>query len=173
MNQKYIITGAPGTGKTSLINELLKRGISCSKEISREIILEQLANKGDILPWKNLKQFSERVASDRKEQYNNAPNNKLHFFDRSVIDVIAYMKIANLDYSSISKDIDYNKMVFYTPVWKEIYIQDNERKETFEQAIEIENSLLNTYKELGYSLIKIPKLTIKERVSFILSKIEG
>ena len=41
-NNKYIITGAPGTGKTSIINELLKRGYCCIKENSREIIENNL-----------------------------------------------------------------------------------------------------------------------------------
>ena len=86
MNQKFIITGAPGTGKTSIINELKKRGFSISKEISREIITDELKQGGDVLPWKNLKAFSERVALLRKTQFDNAPENKLHFFDRSIID---------------------------------------------------------------------------------------
>ena len=47
MNQKFIITGAPGTGKTSIINELKKRGFSISKEISREIIADELKQGGD------------------------------------------------------------------------------------------------------------------------------
>jgi len=38
MNQKYIITGAPGTGKTAIINALMQKGYSCAEEISREII---------------------------------------------------------------------------------------------------------------------------------------
>ncbi len=72
MNQKFIITGAPGTGKTSIINELKKRGFSISKEISREIIADELKQGGDVLPWKNLKAFSERVALLRK------PNSTMH-----------------------------------------------------------------------------------------------
>ena len=53
MNNKYIITGAPGTGKTSIINDLISRDFSCVKENSREVISEQLLTGGDILPWKN------------------------------------------------------------------------------------------------------------------------
>ena len=53
MNQKYIITGAPGTGKTSIINELKKRGFNCIDEISRDIIAEQNINNQKSLTWKN------------------------------------------------------------------------------------------------------------------------
>ena len=57
--QKFIITGAPGTGKTSIINHLKKKGYNCIDEISREIISEQIAINGEVLPWKNLSAFSE------------------------------------------------------------------------------------------------------------------
>ena len=39
------VYGAPGTGKTSIINELKKRGYECSEEISRNIIIEQFKYK--------------------------------------------------------------------------------------------------------------------------------
>ncbi|MBC8265687.1 MAG: ATP-binding protein [Flavobacteriales bacterium] len=174
MEKKIVITGAPGTGKTAIIDCLKKLGYSCSKEISREIIAEQLASGGDILPWKNLQAFSERVAALRKVQFDNAPNNKIHFFDRGIVDVIAYMRIDNLEIDNYlikkCKEMKYSKSVFYTPIWEEIYIKDKERKEDIFQAKLIEKELITAYKEFDYNLIEIPKSNIKERVKFILSK---
>ena len=112
MNRKFIITGAPGTGKTSIISELINMGISCSEEISREIIAEQIAIKGNTLPWKNLKLFSKRVAKLRKKQFENAPNDQLHFFDRSIVDVIAYLNIhglASKEIQQMEKQTNYQK----------------------------------------------------------------
>ena len=175
MKKKIVITGAPGTGKTSIIDELKKRGYSCSEEISREIIAEQIASSGKMLPWLNLEAFSQRVFSLRKAQYINASTNSLHFFDRGLLDVIAYMKMDALPISKHYKEdcekYRYNTTVFYTPIWEEIYINDSERKESVESAITIEKSLLETYNLFGYTLIEIPKLTTGERVDFILSKI--
>ena len=131
MEKKYIITGAPGTGKTSLINELNTRGYECSEEISRNVILEQLKKKGEALPWKDLTSFSLIVFNERLSQFKKANKNKIHFFDRSIIDVIAYLRVKKISTSSFidqTKSIKYNKTVFYTPIWKEIYTNDNERK---------------------------------------------
>jgi predicted ATPase len=36
----YTITGGPGSGKTSLINELQKRGYRCMAEVARQLIQE-------------------------------------------------------------------------------------------------------------------------------------
>ena len=173
MNQKYIITGAPGTGKTSIINELKKRGLNCSDEISRKIISEQIKKNGEILPWKNQILFENKVAEMRTKQYLSIPKNCICFFDRSAIDCIAYLKLNNLETTSkIIKEIKkctFNKTVFYTPIWKEIYVTDKERKESITQAQKIEFSIINTYKSKGYKLIPIPKISIKERADFIIS----
>ncbi len=175
MNQKYIITGAPGTGKTAIIDTLKKEGHSCAEEISRTIIIEQIANGGDALPWKNLAAFSQQVIALRKLQHTNAPQGRTHFFDRGIIDVIAYLKhdklAVNNEIMEMVKQFPYNKTVFYTPIWAEIYTNDNERKEDIITAKNIENVLLTTYQSFGYNLVEVPKLTVNERIAFILSKI--
>jgi predicted ATPase len=174
MNQKYIITGAPGTGKTSIINELKRRGLRCVDESSREIIAEQIKTGGEILPWKNQIAFENQIANMRTQQYLASPEDCICFFDRSTLDCIAYLKLNNLETTSQIieniKKCNFNKTVFYTPIWKEIYINDSERKENIEKAIEIENTIMKTYKSQGYELVKIPKLSIAERVDFIISK---
>jgi predicted ATPase len=176
MNNKYIITGAPGTGKTAIINALKKEGHSCAEEISRTIITEQIASGGDALPWKNLATFSQQVIALRKAQHTNAPQNKIHFFDRGIIDVIAYLKHDGLpvdnDILEMVKKFSYNKTVFYTPIWEEIYTNDSERKEDIITAKKIEESLLTTYKSFGYTLVEVPKLSVSERTDFILSKLK-
>ena len=175
MNQRYVITGAPGTGKTAIINVLKERGYSCVDENSREIIAEQIINGGEILPWKNQIAFENLISSKRAKQYASIPKDGIYFFDRSTIDCIAYLEVNNLETSSeileVIKNCEFNSNVFYTPIWEEIYTNDSERKESIESAITIEKVLITTYKSFGYTLIEIPKLTTSERVDFILSKI--
>ena len=175
MIKKIVITGAPSTGKTTIINALKKEGYSCAEEISRELIAEQIDIGGNILPWKDQIAFENQIANRRYKQYLTSPENCICFFDRSSIDCIAYLKANNLETSAeileIIKNCEFNSNIFYTPIWKEIYTNDSERKESIESAITIEKSLLETYNFFGYTLIEIPKLTTGERVDFILSKI--
>ncbi|MAW21599.1 MAG: hypothetical protein CMD16_04305 [Flavobacteriales bacterium] len=175
MNKRFIITGAPGTGKSSIINELIKRGYSCAKEISRNLISEQLNSSGEILPWKNQVAFENEIIKMRFKQYINSPQNCIYFFDRSIIDSLGYLNANKLNASSeiieIIKKCRFNKTVFYTPIWEEIYINDHERKEDIKKAKEIEESIIKTYRRYGYNMIEVPKIPILKRADFIISKI--
>ena len=173
--QKFVITGAPGTGKTSIINHLKTKGYNCIDEISRKIISEQITINGEALPWKNLSDFSERVFTLRESQLLNSKNTLL-FFDRGTVDVYAYMKVDSLEIpkhleESIKKN-RYNTKVFYTPIWEEIYVNDKERKESIEQAKQIEKEILSSYRFYNYQLIKVPKGSVEERANFILTHIK-
>ena len=174
MNQRYIITGAPGTGKTSIINELKKRGFNCIDEDSRKVIAKEIITGGEILPWKNQIAFESRIVNLRTQQYLSSSQDSICFFDRSAIDSMAYLKLNNLEATpEIINDIkkcNFNKTVFYTPIWQEIFINDSERIENIEQARRIEKSLIRTYHSKGYKLVKIPKISVAERANFVISK---
>jgi predicted ATPase len=175
-NLRYVISGGPGFGKTSIIKELENRSFQSIHEISRSIIKEQIESGGDILPWKNLTAFSGLVFEQRLQQHVHAPKTEVCFYDRGIVDVIAYLKKDKLAvppaYIETAQSYHYNEIVFLTPPWKEIYLMDNERKEDFENAFEIHQMIEETYKQLGYHTENIPLVNVKERVEFILSKIK-
>ena len=60
-------------------------------------------------------------------------------------------------------------MIFILKPWKAIYEQDNERYETFEQALIIHDFLVNSYKEFGYTIVDTPFGTVQERIDFIIN----
>lgn len=175
MTKRIIISGAPGTGKTSLIEELSTRGYTCHPEISREIIAHQLATGGTITPWQELDKFSELVINERLKQFKKATS-ELEFYDRGIIDSFAYLLKDNLlidsKWHTIANNNKYYKKVFITPPWEEIYTQDNERKEDFETATEIHKYMIAAYKLYSYEICIIPKLSIEERINFIINQIE-
>jgi predicted ATPase len=46
-----VISGGPGVGKTTTLLELERRGFRCAAEVARQIIQEQVRDRGDALPW--------------------------------------------------------------------------------------------------------------------------
>lgn len=170
--KRIVLSGAPGTGKTTILNLLKKQGYKCMEEVSREIIAHELAINSDVLPWKDLKAFSKLILKDRIEQYKNAVA-PITIYDRSIIDTIAYLNHANyiIDevYNKAAKSHKYSNLVFICPLWEEIYTKDNERHEDYIDTLSIHESIVNTYSKYGYKTILIPKDSPQNRVNFILN----
>lgn len=174
--KKIVITGGPGTGKSSILNELIKRDYICLEEISRQVILDAQKEGIDQLFLTNPLLFSERLLKGRQNQYVKANTLKASpvFFDRGIPDILAYMDFIGNSYPQ--SFIDTCKASIYDAVfilkpWKAIYTKDNERYENFEQAQEIYKSLVNTYQTYNYKLIDVPFDTVEKRTDFILNTI--
>ena len=177
MQQKIVITGGPGTGKSTVIEELANRNFMCMPEISREVTLNARKDGTAQLFLTKPLLFSELLIEGRINQYieSEQKNEELVFFDRGMPDVHAYMNYISVDYPStyITKSNFYRyNHIFLMPPWEEIYISDNERYENFEQALAIHNHLERTYKELNYTIIEVPTGTIETRTDFILDNIK-
>ncbi len=173
MQQKIVLIGGPGTGKTSVLNELIKSDYYCMPEISREVTLKAKKQGIEQLFLAEPLLFSTRLLEGREQQFLDAhkSNQKMVFFDRGIPDVHAYMDFLKIDYPSFflekSNRYKYDRVFLFSP-WEEIYTSDNERYETFEQSLIIDRFLQDTYKELGYSIIPVPFGSVKERTLFII-----
>ncbi len=176
MNQFYILTGAPGTGKTSILSELSQRGIPTVEEPARSVLQQQRLINGEGVYDKNPFLFKELMLSKMLDDYENAPPYDLVFFDRGLPDLIAYSKCFHLDIGAelqASRTYRYNPVVFFAPMWRDIFINDAERKLSVEEAQVFENDLRVAYADLGYHVVDIPSAAVAERVGFILNRIQG
>jgi len=175
--KRIIITGAPGTGKSTLLESLQKRDMIVFKEASRKLIKEESKKSNPALPWINLPKFAELCLQEMVLQYQQAIPNQLNFYDRAIPDIIAYLKngdekISN-QYYSILDELEYHPIVFYTPTWRKIYTQDNERPQTYQESLCIADYIYETYEELGFQLIKLPLKNPEQRADFVMQIIES
>jgi predicted ATPase len=65
--RRIVITGGPGTGKTSLITALESKGYTCLPEISRQVTLEAREKGIDQLFLKDPMLFSYKLLEGRKK----------------------------------------------------------------------------------------------------------
>lgn len=175
--KKIVITGGPGTGKSTLINALIKRGYNCIEEISRQVTLEAQKEGIDQLFLSNSLLFSERLLNGRKKQFKDADKfaDQILFFDRGLPDVLAYMDYIGDRYPKYFIEACQTNLydaVFVLKPWKSIYTIDNERYENFEQAEKIHDYLVNTYQKYHYDLIDVPFDTVENRTDFILNTLK-
>ena len=173
--KKVIITGAPGTGKSSIIKELKNRGYFCFEEVWKK----EYKNPSQKHNSDQINIFSKHLFFERLKQLEKSQNKKIKgeviFYDRSIIDTISYLNHYKKNIEPMWLDTAnkkrYYETIFFCPLWKEIYKQTDRRKETFEESKLIEKTLTSTYKNFLYKIKKVPKLNISNRVNYILENI--
>lgn len=170
--KRIVITGGPGTGKSSVIQGLKAKNHYCFDEISRQIILEARKSGIEQLFLEQPITFSQKLLEGRLDQYHQASDipNQPVFYDRGIPDVVAYLDFFKTPYdphfNSACEDHPYDTVFILEP-WEAIFTKDNERYESFEEAQRIDQALKATYHRLQYQPIVVPQGSIAERVAFI------
>ncbi len=171
----FIITGAMGAGKSTILQELRKLDFVCIDEPARQILAEQRAIGGGGLPEHDPTLFAELLLSRSIYQFKQMVDHKGPvLYDRGIPDNISYANFFDLDrrvYTYASHQYQYNGEVFFLSAWEEIYQNDDERKMTFEQAKQFGEDVRARYDELGYRITDIPMAEPAVRVKFILDMI--
>ena len=153
------------------------QGYFCLEEVSREYIAAGKAAGKENHFEEDPLAFSRLLWSGRLAQFQEAtdflnknPEEKYAFFDRSLVDIVAYLHHKNttvVEWEHALKMHRYDLVFLVAPV-EEIYQKDNLRMESFEHATILHQRLVEEYKQLG-PIIEVPFLSPEERVKFILN----
>jgi len=171
----YVITGGPGFGKTALITKLSELGYPVGGEIARQMIIDQKANGGGVLPWIDVAGFEKQVMEERIKFIKSIDIDEIAFSDRGLPDQVAFSllkgkKVSQQLIEALATN-NYAKRVFLTPPWRQIYRNDPIRTETFEEAENIHRHIKTAYINFGYELIELPFASPEKRIEFILNSL--
>jgi predicted ATPase len=174
-SQRFVIAGGPGSGKSTLLHALAAAGEICYEEASRTLIREQLACKGRLLPWGDLWGFAQECGTRMQAQLADSAQRGRCFFDRGLPDLIGYLshggRSAPDAWRAASRD--YAPMVFFAPPWREIYVNDTERPQTFEEARELSAHIRQAYLDCGFRLVELVKSPVLDRLEQVLGCLEA
>jgi predicted ATPase len=175
VSQRFVIAGGPGSGKSTLLHALAAAGETCYEEASRALIREQLGRKGSLLPWGDLSGFAQECSTRMLAQLADSAQRGRCFFDRGLPDLIGYLshggRSAPDAWRAASRD--YAPMVFFAPPWREIYVNDTERPQTFEEAQELSAHIRQAYLDCGFRPIELVAGPVPDRLEQVLSCLEA
>ena len=169
----YVLTGGPGSGKTTTIKLIGAKGYKTTIEHARHYIQTQM-QKGRTVEEvrRNQEDFQMGVLEMQIEQEAMLSPQDTVFLDRALPDALAYYYFLNLQPGERIKTaikIYRYKKIFILDLLP--LVQDYARKEDEEAQKKIHELLIRVYTELNLPIIFVPVLPPNERVDFILKNL--
>ncbi len=174
--RKYVVTGGPGCGKTTVVEELKSMGCPIIPEVGRYLIESEIQSGGKCLPWVDREAFQNRILEIRlKIENTQEVDSNFIVLDRGIPDGIAYYIFDNLqppkDLVVQSQHCEYRKVFWLAPLRS--YKRDSIRKYSKQDVEMLGKILLEVYTEFGFDIVKLPLTSVTERVATILKYIEN
>ena len=176
--RRFIITGAPGVGKTAILRQLELDGFSVVEEAATDVIAIEHA-LGTVEPRRH-PSFIDAIAHlqrDRQIRASYQPD-EVQFQDRCVVCTAALAVHLGYPFSTfltselerVKKEAIYQNRVFF--IRNLGFITPTEaRRISFEDTVRFEKIHEETYREFGFELVSIESRSLVERVSIIKAAI--
>ncbi|MCY7310175.1 MAG: ATP-binding protein [Chitinophagaceae bacterium] len=169
----YVLTGGPGSGKTTTVNLLSERGYKTTIEHARHYLDSQRTFGKTVEEIrKHQAEFQLGVLDMQIEQEKLLSPDDVVFLDRAIPDALAYYRFLNLPQDE--KLLEALSTIYY----KKIFIldclplvQDYARTEDEIAQKKIHAILTEVYESLPFPVIHVPILPSEERVDFILKNL--
>lgn len=161
-----VLTGGPGAGKTTVLSALADLGYAVTSEAGRALIRAGITNDDPVTFAEALLEFETRSYVWALEQ----PGAVL--FDRGLPDVAGnWLAMTGSVPPHVQDAIaacPYNRRVLIAPPWRQIYVHDAERRQSWETAVATYEVMAEAYQRFGYQLVELPLVSVDERVEFVL-----
>ncbi|HEV2132997.1 MAG TPA: AAA family ATPase [Terracidiphilus sp.] len=176
--KRYILTGAPGAGKTAIIRLLELDGFSVVEEAATDVIAAAHAQGADEL-WKE-PLFIEAIARLQKEREIRASRqpDQIQFHDRSIVCTAALATYLGYPFSPfLTQELEriQKERIFQRPVF---FIRNlgfvtptDARRISFEDTLRFERIHEETYRNFGFELVPVERGSMAERLSAIKAAI--
>ena len=172
--RRFIITGAPGAGKTAIIRQLELDGFGVVEEAATDVIAASQA-RGIGEPWSD-PSFIDAVTDLQRSRQIHASyrSDEVQFHDRSVVCTAVLAVYLGYSFSAfltselerIKAEALYEDRVFF--ILNLGFITTTEaRRISFEETLRFERIHEETYRRFGFELVQVKPASLVERVRII------
>ena len=177
----YILTGAPGAGKTAVLRLLETVGYTVVEEAATDVIA--LGNAlGCEEPWRDPGFIDKVIALQRQRQdaVLATAGSASVFFDRSPVCTLALSRHLGFAPSRpLTREVDrmlaeatYDRTVFF--IRNQAFVRATEaRRISFEDSLAFEQLHEQAYRDLGCRLINVPAGPLADRVALVRQTVEA
>jgi predicted ATPase len=176
-SNKYIISGGPCVGKTSLITYFASHSLQTVPEAYASLFEEARAQGTLGSFFADPIGLRQRLIAKQHMLENSCNPMQLTLLDRSMVDIIFYADYFNTTLPATlineASKATYNQYVFFLePLPEELYIMNDRRGEDRTEALKMHYALKQSYQRYGYTIINVPFDTVEHRALHIMSFIQ-
>lgn len=178
--RRYIVTGAPGAGKTTIVTALRERGYAVVEEAATDVNL-RLQALGRDEAWRD-PGFIDAITLLQRERAQRPvpPATTVQVFDRSPVCTLALARYLGLpvppalagEVDRVTADATYQRRVFFVRLLGFV-TPTAVRRITFEESVAFERFHEQAYHDHGFDLVDVPAGTVAERVDRIEASIRS
>lgn len=185
----WVITGGPSTGKTTLLEELARRGYKTKPEAARVYIDDEINHGMSIGQIRVSESGFQEVLIYMKEGIEDAASpNDLIFWDRGLHgDSMAYFALSSSGDSipRVARETETSDRLLEGDIRTVVthsyrgvflldrlpYVRDYARTEDETQANRVHSLIGQMYGIFGYQPIRVPVLPVVERAQFVVDRV--
>lgn len=175
---RYVLTGAPGGGKTAVLRVLSELGYGVVAEAATDVIAARQA-RGVAEPWLD-PAFTGWIAALQRDRQRQAAGGRIQFFDRSPVCTLALARylghpvgrVLAAEVERIVRDGVYQRRVFFIrPLG---FIEPTAaRRISYAESLEFERLHEAEYRRLGFDLVDIPPAAVSDRAAMIAAQVSS
>ena len=167
----YVITGGPGSGKTTTVNLLAARGYKTTIEHARHYLDTKRTGGRTVSQLRaNQSEFQLGVLMMQIEQEASLPAEDLVFLDRALPDARAYYRFLGLREDPLLSEalntVDYKGIFILDPL---PLVNDYARTEDEAAQLKIHELIVEVYSSLAFPITTVPVMPAENRVDLIAS----
>jgi predicted ATPase len=174
MLRRYVLTGAPGAGKTAITHALRERGYAVVPESATDVIAGEQA-RGVDEPWQH-EDFCDKIVLWQRQRQTEPPPApvEVQIYDRSPLCTLALARylarpVTPVLAEEVARVIDervYEHSVFFIrPLG--FLVPSSARRISYPESLRFEAVHEQVYREHGYQLVEVPAAPITERAAAI------
>src|SRR4051794_13594597 len=176
--RRFVLTGAPGAGKTSILDALEQRGWAVVQEAATDVIA-RLQGAGVAEPWTD-PSFCDRIVALQRERQERPVEAPVQVFDRSPLCTLALARylghpvtprLASEVERVVAEGVYERQVILVRPLG--FIVPTEARRISYAESLAFEKAHEQAYAEYGFDMVELPAGELRDRAAAVEATVES